>query len=78
MRGWSVKSRYIWDTILYFIDIIRKIILEANIELCYGTKNEQENTQNNVVEVNIIRDMTVDKYKNTKKRLKQLPKYFVN
>ena len=27
---------------------------------CYGTQNEEENTQNNVIEGDIIRDMTVD------------------
>ena len=29
-------------------------------ESCYGTQNEQENTQNNVIERDIIREMTVD------------------
>ena len=27
---------------------------------CYGTQNEQENTQNNVIEGGIRREMTVD------------------
>ena len=29
-------------------------------DLCYGTQNEQENTQNNVIEGDIRRDVTVD------------------
>ena len=37
-----------------------KIIPEATIDSCYATQKEQENTQNNVIEVNIRRDMTVD------------------
>ena len=35
---------------------------------CYGTQNEQENTQNNVIEGDIRREMTVDtdqKYQET-------------
>ena len=32
------------------------------VESCFGTKNEQENTQNNVIEEGIRREMTVDTY----------------
>ena len=33
---------------------------EGTEDLCYGTKNDQENTQNNVIEGYIRREMTVD------------------
>ena len=44
----------------------------------YGTKNEQENTQNNVIEGDMRREMTVDTNKKPKKRFKQLTIFFVN
>ena len=83
MRGWSVKSRYLYNTILCFINIIRinytriydiqsfsysdvgvifdKSILSRSHKLadadpkgvlnsCYGTKNEQKNTKNTLIE----------------------------
>ena len=34
--------------------------LEGTEESCYGAKNEQENTQNSVIEGDIRREMTVD------------------
>ena len=36
----------------------------ATVGSCYGTKNEEKNTHNNVVERNIRREMTVDTEKN--------------
>ena len=81
--GWSVKSRYLYNTILCFINIIRinytriydiqsfsysdvgvifdKSILSRSHKLadadptgvlnsCYGTKNEQKNTKNTLIE----------------------------
>ena len=86
MRAWSVKSRYLKDTILNFISIIcinytrsydiqsfyypdvgvifDKFILSSSDKLAdayptgtlysrSGTQNEQKNTQNNVIEVEI-------------------------
>ena len=32
----------------------------GNVDSFYGTQNEQENTQNNVIEGDIRRDITVD------------------
>ena len=32
----------------------------GTVDSCYGTQNEQENTQNDVIEGDIRREMTVD------------------
>ena len=36
--------------------------LAVNADSCYGTQNEQENTQNNVIGGDIRKEMTADKY----------------
>ena len=41
-------------------------------------KNEQENTQNNVIEGDIRREITVDTDQKHQNKLKQLTKCFVN
>ena len=49
----------------------------GNTDSCYGTKNEQENTHNNVIEGDIRRDMTVDMDQKYQEKLNQLPICFV-
>ena len=50
----------------------------GNVYLWYGTENEQKNTQNNLIEVDIRIEMTLYTYQNTRKKLKQLPICLVN
>ena len=47
---------------------------EGNTDLCYGTQNEQENTQNNIIEGDIRRGMTVD----TNQKYQEKVKVYVN
>ena len=57
----------------FLIDIFSRgtILLGAErlgtADSCYGKQNEQENTQNNAIEGDIRKEMTVDTDKNTKK-----------
>ena len=45
---------------------------------CYGTQNEQENTHNNLMEVDIRREMNVYTDQKHQEKLKQLTICFFN
>ena len=47
-------------SILYRSQISAGADHAGTVDSCYGTQNEQENTQNNVIKVDIIRYVTVD------------------